>query len=122
MGILFKCVLIREPYSKKSDNWEDTAFAWRAWVNNESFKYFTGSGLVNPNGRPKPPTLDDVLYALVSDAEACDMSFDDWCSSFGYDTDSRKALDTYLACQRNATKLRKAGIDIDAERERLADY
>lgn len=63
-----------------------------------------------------------MLYSLVMDSDACDMSFDDWCSNFGYETYSRKALDTYLECQKNALKLRKAGIDIEAERERLWDY
>ena len=72
--------------------------------------------------KPVPPKLDDVLHSLVMDSSACEESFDDWCSDYGYDTDPRKALDLYLQCQENATKLRKAGINIAAERERLQDY
>jgi hypothetical protein len=69
-----------------------------------------------------PPKLDDVLYSLVMDSSACEESFDDWCANYGYDTDSRKALESYLACQESAAKLRKAGVDIAAERERLQEY
>jgi len=70
----------------------------------------------------EPPKLDDVLYCLVSDAEAENMGFADWCDNFGYDTDSRSALATYLECQETASKLRKARVNIEAERERLAGY
>lgn len=72
--------------------------------------------------KPVKPSLDDVLYCLVSDADAAEMTFSEWCSNFGYDTDSRKALATYELCQQSADKLRKAGIDIAAQRERLQDY
>lgn len=65
----FKRFLIREPLSQKSDNWHDTSFVWRAWINDESFEYFTGPGLVERDGWPKKPTLDDVLYSLVMDSE-----------------------------------------------------
>lgn len=72
--------------------------------------------------KAKPPVLDDVLYSLVSDSDATEMSFSEWCSNHGYDSDSRKAMAIYEACQANADKLRKAGINIAAERERLQDY
>ena len=120
--IKFEAHLIRAPYVKKSDNWQDTAFSWRVWINDQSFEYYTGSGLVLKNGTPKKPVLDDVLYSLLMDSSACDMSFEDWCSDFGYETDSRKALQTYLDCQNNTHKLRKTGICIETEKERLADY
>lgn len=71
---------------------------------------------------PTPPTLDDVLYCLISDAEAMEMGFEDWCDNFGYSTDSMKAMDTYRTCQKNGFKLKKAGINIEAERDRLQDY
>lgn len=72
--------------------------------------------------KAKAPTLDDVLYCLVSDADAAEMTFRDWCDNFGYDTDSRKAFDTYHACQETHDKLIKARINIEAQRERLQDY
>lgn len=127
-SIRFETKLIRRPIAKKSDDWHQTAFQWLVFINGQQFDYYTGSAHVFKSkhswveDKPKPPSLDDVLHSLVMDAEAEEMSFDDWCGNLGYDTDSRKALETYLACQHEARLLRKAGVNITAERERLADY
>lgn len=72
--------------------------------------------------KPTPPVLDDLLYALCSDAAAAEMSFEDWAGDLGYDVDSIKALETYRECQKIAGKLRKARINIEAERKRLENY
>jgi len=54
------------------------------------------------------PKIDDVLECLVSDMDAGDQSFHDFCDNFGYDRDSIKALDTYRACMESGEKLRRA--------------
>lgn len=46
-----------------------------------------------------PPTLPDIMSCLLSDARCAEGTFEDFCGEMGLDTDSRKALDTYLACQ-----------------------
>lgn len=53
------------------------------------------------------PSVADVLYCILSDARACETTFDDWCSDFGANNDSLSALNTYLACQRNGSKILK---------------
>lgn len=53
------------------------------------------------------PASAGVIWSLLLDSSASNESFDDWCADLGYDTDSRKALDLYLACQQNGIKLRK---------------
>ncbi len=64
--------------------------------------YFSkGSG---HNGAP--PTLDEVLECLASDCANLG-SFEDWCSEFGYDTDSRKAERTYHAIVKQEIALRR---------------
>lgn len=57
----------------------------------------------------KLPTISaaDVLHSLFLDSQAGSQSFEEWCSDFGYDTDSRKALDTYLKCGEIAKELRR---------------
>lgn len=120
--------LMREPLAKKSDNWQDTAFHWLVTIGGQHFDYYTGAAWVEKArvsympDKPIPPSYDDVIHSLLMDASACEQSFEDWCSEYGYDSDSIKALETYRACQKNADKLRKAGVNIEAERERLADY
>ena len=121
-----ECRLIRGPISDKSTEWKDTAYHWRVNLRGQVFDYYTGSAWVKerPNGTLKPirPTYDDVVYSLCFDAEACEMSFSNWCGNFGASVDSRESLETYLACQENGDKLYRAGINVAAERERLADY
>jgi hypothetical protein len=113
--------LVRAALMKKSDNWQDTADQWRVNIGGQFFDYYTGVGH-RINDKPQRPELDGVLHSLIMDSAACEESFEDWCSNFDYSTDSRKALQIYLDCQENAAKLRKAGVDIAAERERLQDY
>lgn len=115
-----KC--LRLAIDKKSDNWQETADKWLITIGGEAFDYYTGVGL-RKHGKPNRPSLGDVLYALVMDASAQGEDFEDWCYNFGYDTDSRKALELYLACQNIAVKLRKAGVVINDDlREFLNEY
>ena len=71
-----------------------------------------------PNGRrylqrvqalrePQTPPVSGALYSILSDGAATEQSFSSWCEDCGYDSDSRKALATYIACQENSDKLRK---------------
>jgi len=52
------------------------------------------------------PDCVDVLNSLKMDMPTCDQSFEEWCFDLGMDTDSRKALATYLVCQKSARDLR----------------
>jgi hypothetical protein len=56
---------------------------------------------------PVEPELTDVMYSIVMDASSAEDTFEDWCYNLGYDTDSRKALDTYLKCQEARNKFIK---------------
>ena len=82
-----------------------------------------GCGLRSRDGRyPTKPTLADIMYSLQSDAACASESFDDFCSNCGYDTDSRKALETYLACQQTGTDLRRLGLSLQTLGELFQDY
>jgi len=56
----------------------------------------------------KEPTAEEVLDCLLSDAAGIEnaSTFDNWCSEYGYDVDSRAAERTYQACRREAIKLK----------------
>ena len=51
------------------------------------------------------PTSAVVLYCLLLDAERGQYTFHEFCQHYGFDEDSRKALDTYLVCQNTSMKL-----------------
>lgn len=94
-------------------------FKWNIDINGEQFEYKTGIGHVK-NNKPTIPEIDHVLACLFSDAQCGQSTFPDFCADFGYDTDSRKALETYLACQQSCVKLRKAlGSEFDSEQKRI---
>lgn len=46
------------------------------------------------------PKLDDVMACFLIDAGSAYGTFEDFCGNFGYDSDSRKALEIYLNCQK----------------------
>ena len=54
------------------------------------------------------PKAEDVLDCLSSDAAGIEnaQSFEDWCSEYGYDTDSRKAEKTFKTIEHQAKRLR----------------
>lgn len=97
----------------KRDNWD--CFEWKVELKNGSNKmtitFYCGLGHVKKGKFHKPdqplaPSLADVVYSLVSDADACEQSFEEWCSNLGYNTDSRKDLDLYLQCQKRGQEIR----------------
>jgi hypothetical protein len=53
------------------------------------------------------PKAAGVFHSLCSDTECGGYTFEEFCDNLGYDTDSRKALKTYLACQEIGSKLRQ---------------
>ena len=136
---------------KKSENFQDNSDAWLVVINGQRFDYYTGVGhrhidrmtVLANNGdydyikknrhrlymdvlvqvsKPVTPKFDSILACLVQDAVGSAQTFDDWCSDYGYDTDSRNALQTYIDCQEVAKKLRLAKVPLHAEAERLQDY
>ncbi len=53
----------------------------------------------------KAPDVAAVIHSLITDADCVDdcgygTSFKSFCDNLGYSEDSRKALETYLACQK----------------------
>jgi hypothetical protein len=121
----YKANLIGE----RTDEGGWTHDAWLIHINGETVEYKTGTGhrkeIRGFGGRrfkAVAPKIDDVLSALVIDGGAMSEAFSDWCDNYGYDTDSRKALATYEACQENGIKLRRIGVNIDDAMEAFQDY
>lgn len=91
-----------------STHWEVTLESVDDPAHYMTFTYSMGSACATP------PNLYDVLSSLRSDACMWDngelASFDDYCASFGYDNDSRKAERDYVrtrdAVRRQTSDLR----------------
>jgi len=107
-----------EPHAKGEKPWEYNA--WTVTLSRPEGRpitttYKMGTGLKTKpftrGGLTKPlaPTVRDVLQSLQSDASDihAGCTFEEWADSLGYDSDSRRALAVYLACQEIHGQLRK---------------
>lgn len=71
---------------------------------------------------PTKPELIDVLASLAFDAQSVEYGgFEDWCSEFGYDTDSISALERYRNCCKIRGKL-NAMFNLSELYEAFRDY
>jgi len=141
-GFDFSALPIKIDYIGKVEDKEWPHFLWNVTItmlDNKGYwtvPYKTGVGLVEKTAksklnpyrpqveRPKKPTNADIMYSLLLDAYAANESFSDWCSDYGYDDDSIKALNTYKTCCEYAVHLRKtfSPDQIEAMRTVLEDY
>lgn len=71
--------------------------------------WLEGFGNVAKNGpyRAKAPDAASVIHSLLLDSDAAEMSFQNWCDNYGYDSDSISAFNTYQACEKIAQDLNK---------------
>lgn len=75
--------------TKNLNDWQKTANGYSVTLKFQgrqtTVDFWMGSAHTND------PTAYDVLYCVLSDASASDMSFEDFCGEFGYDLDSRES-------------------------------
>ena len=81
-------------------------------IRNKVDSSFMNNGKSDVVHYPVTPTAYDVLACL----QKYDIgTFEDFCSEFGYDTDSRSALKTYEACKEEFTNLQTLFTDSEIE-------
>ena len=64
--------------------------------------------------KPEIETEQELLFAFycfLSDGQGSRYGFEEFCSEFGYDTDSRRAYKTFKACEKSLHKAERIGID-----------
>lgn len=104
------------------EGWDAGASHWRVTLRRNgaslATNYSMGSAYVGE------PDLRDVFYSLLLDAEAGAQSFEDFCSDFAYDTDSRKAEKMWRACKATAVRLARlfSPDELSDLRELFEDY
>jgi hypothetical protein len=88
---------------------------WAKGMNNYTVRFYRGTDTANACdfdyfkglALTEPPTQWEVLETLISDyyTVANGVTFEDWATDLGYDTDSRKAYATYEQILDNSRKL-----------------
>lgn len=90
---------------RDGDDWKDGANQWDVTLRLDgrtlTVPYWTGTGI------KEPPNARTVVGSLLSDASIAADTFADFCDNMGLDTDSRKAMALYEACQQSGADLRK---------------
>ena len=105
-----------------TENWDQAHNAYKVTISRgrkrATIDFRTGTGW------KVDPDLADVLSCMVSDASAGEASFDDFCSDFGYDSDSRKAHATWKACRKMSERLSRLldSAEIERLREACQDF
>jgi hypothetical protein len=113
------CVLIsdgREPTAEEQHGWGECGRSFDFTIEGRGWSYRgvyrVGKGHGKPTGfldrrvYEKPSRLA-VVAAVLQDGSDADQSFAGWCDTFGFDTDSRRALATYLDCQAARDAMRR---------------
>jgi hypothetical protein len=89
------------------DDWQKQANPWtitlRRGRKRMTVPFFTGPAIT------EEPDAKDALNALLLDASGYEnaSSFEDWCSEYGYDTDSRTAERIWKQVERQTKKLKQ---------------
>ena len=103
------------------DEWKRTATKYKCKITfkNQSYVFSFWMGAAHT----QPPTKKDVLYSFIMD-DVSYMDFDEFCSCFGYDNDSIKALKNFRACEEQTKNVNRLFNEEEKEmlRELLKDY
>lgn len=80
--------------------------------NTHTLDYYMGLGhTVKHLGQPEQTSVPPLPFCVLNSIYLEDTrgeGFEDWCNEYGYNTDSRKALATYLQCQEQTRKFKQA--------------
>jgi len=128
MEVKFENLKIKSTYyGNKQCNWDCKVRNYNNHVirvTNLDTKKWTSFDYWGSVINPELSTEDDLLYAfehIIQDAVCGTMYFEDFCSEFGYDTDSRRAYKTHCACIKSKEKLERVCGDVNDLQSRFLD-
>lgn len=99
--IQFSCEWADErPDHLMSENMDHWRCVLKANGKTYTFYYSQGYGYHHAE-----PVLTSVLESLANDYDPNDMTFEEFCSEYGYDEDSRKAEKVYRAVRKETQAL-----------------
>lgn len=75
-------------------------YEWKVSIGDFTTSYFMGAAY-----KGRKPTLTEVMYALLGDADLGSEDFNSFCDNLGYNNDSRKAYASWQACQETAERI-----------------
>ena len=110
------------PYFTQED---ESRQVYKVYVsfNGKKTMFTFGDSRANSNNAKNPEIFKEEYKNIILDCITSDYysecgNFDDFCSEFGYDSDSRKAYKSYKAVQRQSEKHHKVFSDPDIDQLR----
>jgi hypothetical protein len=103
----------------RDKDWEHNSYTCTLRFDGKKYTvaYYQGIGI------KEPPSKEYVVAALLLDSRCGGQSFEEFCSEFGYDTDSRKHHKTWKACVVTNAKLHRfLGTYYDKFEEAAQDF
>lgn len=88
------------------DNWNNYMITVTNTETNQKITFEFWASIANPELKTEYDILN-AFYCFVSDAIAGSYTFEEFCSEFGYDNDSRQAEKIYKKCKKQLEKLKK---------------
>jgi len=93
------------PVKERPDQfvWSPDAHHYFIVIRNKAGKelhtyYSTGSAVPVFSSYKSRRKFEDIMDSLSLDCSSASDTFEDFCNEFGYETDSRKAYETWQAC------------------------
>ena len=93
-----------EKGSKMPSNWNNHKV--KVTHNKKSFSFDFWGSIVNPEISNDQENVF-AFYCALSDGLSAKDSFENFCSEFGYDEDSRNAERIYKACEKSLKKIER---------------
>lgn len=90
----------------KQENWNRNIIHVRNTKTKTSIRFDFWGSIVSPELQ-SPYDLKNAFYCFISDAISGLASFDDFCSEFGYNTDSRTAEKIWKSCKKSTEKAKR---------------
>ena len=104
-GLRMTCKYADRNPHMADNNW--AADHWRCTITGRHSKRMTVYFSKGMAHKGAPPTLEEVLDCIASDAAAVEQAdFAEFAADMGYDSDSRKAERIYKTCVKQARSLR----------------
>lgn len=94
-----QAMIIGGELRENEDGWKHRYYEVK--IGDASFKWMQGTGI---KGKPNQA---EVIGRCCADYISSRTTFQEWCSEFGYDSDSIKAERVYQECQSIGQQLRK---------------
>lgn len=94
------------PWSDKQQNYNNHIITVTNTETKQKTNFEFWGSIVNPEIKTENELLN-AFYCFVGDAVSGNSPFEEFCSEFGYDDDSRTAERTWKACKKSAEKLNK---------------